>query len=102
MCWSWLLLACEIQLHPFLPKSTLVDITSAAMKSALVRVFTPHLSASAMNQGFSFPRKLVLKHLSGQPCTEGFRLCHALAWKIPWMEEPGRLQSMGSLGVGHN
>ena len=21
-----------------------------------------------------------------------------LAWKIPWMEEPGRLQSMGSLG----
>ena len=25
-----------------------------------------------------------------------------LAWKIPWMEEPGRLQSMGSLGVGHN
>ena len=23
-----------------------------------------------------------------------------LAWKIPWMEEPGRLQSMGSLGVG--
>ena len=25
-----------------------------------------------------------------------------LAWKIPWMEEPGGLQSMGSLGVGHN
>ena len=24
-----------------------------------------------------------------------------LAWKISWMEEPGRLQSMGSLGVGH-
>ena len=25
-----------------------------------------------------------------------------LAWKIPWMEEPGRLQSMGSLTVGHD
>ena len=25
-----------------------------------------------------------------------------LAWKIPWMEEPGRLQSMGSLQVGHD
>ena len=25
-----------------------------------------------------------------------------LAWKIPWMEEPGRLQSMGSLGVRHD
>ena len=24
-----------------------------------------------------------------------------LAWKIPWMEEPGRLQFMGSLRVGH-
>ena len=23
-----------------------------------------------------------------------------LAWKIPWMEEPGGLQSMGSLRVG--
>ena len=25
-----------------------------------------------------------------------------LPWKIPWAEEPGRLQSMGSLRVGHN
>ena len=25
-----------------------------------------------------------------------------LAWKIPWMEELGRLQSMGLLGVRHD
>ena len=25
-----------------------------------------------------------------------------LAWKIPWMEEPGRLQFMGSQRVGHD
>ena len=25
-----------------------------------------------------------------------------LAWQIPWMEEPGRLQSMGLLGVRHD
>ena len=25
-----------------------------------------------------------------------------LAWKIPWMEEPGKLQSMGLHRVGHN
>ena len=25
-----------------------------------------------------------------------------LAWKIPWMEEPSRLQSMGSQRVGHD
>ena len=26
----------------------------------------------------------------------------ALAWRIPWMEKPDRLRSMGSLGVGHD
>ena len=26
----------------------------------------------------------------------------SLAWKIPWTEEPGRLQSMGSHRVGHD
>ena len=25
-----------------------------------------------------------------------------LAWKIPWTEEPGRLQSKGSQRVGHD
>ena len=25
-----------------------------------------------------------------------------LAWRIPWVEEPGRLQSMGSQRVGHD
>ena len=25
-----------------------------------------------------------------------------LAWKIPWVDEPGRLQSMGLLRVGHD
>ena len=28
--------------------------------------------------------------------------CSILAWEIPWTEEPGRLQSMGSLRVGHD
>ena len=28
--------------------------------------------------------------------------CSTLAWTIPWTEEPGRLQSMGSLRVGHD
>ena len=25
-----------------------------------------------------------------------------LAWRIPWIQEPGRLQSIGSLRVGHD
>ena len=28
--------------------------------------------------------------------------CSTLAWKIPWVEEPGGLQSMGLLRVGHD
>ena len=28
--------------------------------------------------------------------------CSTLAWKIPWTEEPGGLQSMGSQRVGHD
>ena len=38
--------------------------------------------------------KIVLKAMATHSST--------LAWKIPWMEEPGRLQSMGSLRVGHD
>ena len=33
---------------------------------------------------------------------EGNGNSSTLAWKIPWTEEPGRLQSMGSLRVGHD
>ena len=41
------------------------------------------------------------------PCPLGWEKATAphsstLAWKIPWMEEPGRLQSMGSLRVGND
>ena len=38
----------------------------------------------------TFPEKAIAPHSS------------TLAWKIPWMEEPGALQSMGSLRVGHD
>ena len=36
-----------------------------------------------------FPEKAIVPYSS------------TLAWKIPWTEEPGGLQSMGSLRVGH-
>ena len=37
-------------------------------------------------------------------CTEKAMAPHSstVAWKIPWTEEPGRLQSMGLLRVGHD
>ena len=41
---------------------------------------------------------------TGTGCSEKALASHTstLAWKTPWMEEPGRLQSMGSLRVGHD
>ena len=38
----------------------------------------------------AWPEKVMAPHSS------------TLAWKIPWMEEPGGLQSMWSLRVGHD
>ena len=42
--------------------------------------------------------------ISCTPILEKAMAAHSstLAWKIPWMVEPGRLQSMGSLRVGHD
>ena len=37
------------------------------------------------------------------PLEEEMATCSSiLAWKIPWTEEPGRLQSMGSQRAGHD
>ena len=38
----------------------------------------------------------------GKVMSPFFNMLSRLAWKIPWMEQPSRLQSMGSLRVGHN
>ena len=43
---------------------------------------------------FTFPRIFSEKAMAPHSST--------LAWKIPWMEEPGGLKSMGSLRVRHN
>ena len=40
-----------------------------------------------------------IEHISEKAMASHFSI---LAWKIPWTEEPGRLQSMGLLRVGHD
>ena len=52
----------------------------------------------------SVPNNLVSKRGHLSYITEKAIAWHSstLAWKIPWMEEPGRLQSMGLLRVGHD
>ena len=49
-------------------------------------------------------RKTWVRSLGREDPLEKEMVTHSsiLAWKIPWTEEPGRLQSMGSLRFGHD
>ena len=49
-------------------------------------------------------QETLVQSLGGEDPLEKEMATHfsILAWKIPWMEEPGRLQSMGSQRVRHN
>ena len=53
-----------------------------------------------------FSRLVLLQRWSldpEDPLEEGMATHSSIyAWKIPWTEEPGRLQSMGSQRVGHD
>ena len=57
-------------------------------------------STNAFHEFFFFPFVLAVPHTL---CREGNGPhSSTLAWEIPWMEEPGRLQPLGSLRVGHD
>ena len=49
-------------------------------------------------------REIQVRSLGQEDTLEKEMATHSsnIAWKILWMEEPGRLQSMGSQRVGHN
>ena len=57
----------------------------------------PHQYRESVLQFFSISTKVAFK-------VEKAMATHSstFAWKIPWMEEPGRLQSMGLLRVRHD
>ena len=64
-------------------------------KSILVAQKVKHLSTM---------RETRVQYLSREVLLEKEMATHSsiLAWKIPWTEEPVRLQSMGSQRVGHD
>ena len=81
-----------------------------AWSNVLVFYFRTHISYS-----WASPMAQRVKHLPGMQETwvrflgqedplEKEMAIHSstLAWKIPWTEKPGRLQSMGSQRVGHD
>ena len=45
-----------------------------------------------------------VRSLGREDCLEKAMAIHSstIAWKIPWTEEPGRLQSMGLKRAGHD
>ena len=61
---------------------------AAVYRAAQSRTWMKQLSSSSSSRVYL--EKAMAPHSS------------TLAWKIPWTEEPGRLQSMGSLRVGYN
>ena len=50
----------------------------------------------------SFPCEVAAAGAKSLPAKEMTTHSSVLAWKIPWTEEPGKLQSMGSQRVGHD
>ena len=68
---------------------------SQATRETLVAQTVKHLPAT---------RETWVRSLGREDPLEKAMAPHSstLAWKIPWMEEPGRLQSMGSQRVRHN
>ena len=57
-------------------------------------------NTSAMQE----PPEMWVQSLGGEDPLEEAMATHSsiLAWRIPWAEETGRLQSMGSQRVGHD
>ena len=51
-----------------------------------------------MRTAYSLKKTLVLGKMEKAMATHS----STIAWKIPWTEEPGRLQSTGSQRVGHD
>ena len=62
-----------------------------AVQGTLKSLLQHHSSKASIRQRSAlFMKKAMATH------------CSTLAWKIPWMEEPGRLQSMGSQRIAHD
>ena len=78
-----LIIMCSVQINITLPLSSIYAVVQLLSH---VRLFA---TLNCSTPGFSL-EKAMAPHSS------------TLVWKIPWMEEPGRLQSMGLLRVGHD
>ena len=96
-----------------LPGSSIHGISQARIQSGLLFPSPQIFPTQGSNLGLLHCRQ-ILYHVSyqGSPWLTLYYMmllekdmathCSTLAWKIPWTERPGRLQSMGSRRVGHD
>ena len=82
-------------------------VSSQVSKRALVTALKPFLSLSFVAQRLKrLPamRETWVRSLGWKDPLEKEMATHSsiLAWRIPWTEEPGGLQSTGSQRVGHD
>ena len=80
----------EKYIRAFKGVTLLYDLTWKDVMYILGQTLTPESKTQVLGKAVAYRRRQWHPHSS------------TLAWKIPWMEEPGRLQSMGSLRVGHD
>ena len=83
------------------------------IKSVTVSIVSPSIWHEVINRTFLVAQTVKclptmqetwVQSLGREDLLEKAMATHSntLAWKIPWAEKPGRLQSMGSLAVGHD
>ena len=82
-------------LFPILPLFPSQQLFEPILWTSLVAQMVKHLSTM---------RETWVRSLGQEDPLEKEMAIHSstIAWKIPWTEEPGRLQSMGSKRVGHD
>ena len=75
---------------------------SAVAKGLERSVFVPIPKKGSAKECSNYHTIVLISHAS--KVMEKAMATHSstLAWQIPWTEEPGRLQTMGTLGVGHD
>ena len=70
-------------------------VSSMEVRTSLVAQTVKRLSTMQETRVRSLGREDPLEKEMATPSS-------TIAWKIPWMEKPGRLQSMGLQRVGHD
>ena len=91
----WLLLSLLYTVEAFKRLSNLPSITQLVRFKSRVPVFKPYST-------FTFHSCTIFHFIATSSKKAMAPHSSTRAWKTPWTEEPGRLQSMGSLRVRHD